>query len=166
MKIEYDEPNNLWVITKKVGEKEIEIRITEWLATEKGRLTDIAVFVSKENESKEAEENEFFYDFEILNCKLMASQIPEVCKEIFDAYDLKYGFLSLAHVVARIGSVLRNKKIDAYIRKFGPERKCENCVKWRYKLSTRTFVIIIDQSEEYPRPVLEYPGSRLDSICD
>lgn len=166
MKIEYDEFNNLWIITKKVGEKEIEIRITEWFATEKGRLIDIAVFISEDGESKESKENEFFYDFEILNCKLMASQISEVSKEIFDSYDSIHECFAMTNVVDHISSVFPKKKIDAYFRKLGHERECRLYVKRRYKLSTRSFDTTIYKGTKYPRPVLEYPGSRLDSICD
>lgn len=169
MKIWYDKANDLWIITKKVGETEIEVRITEWFKTEKGRLIDIAVFVSKEGESKESKENEFFYDFEILNCRLMAKQISEVCKEIFESYDSITGF-NIYAAVPKISSVFPKKSIDAYRRKHGPERKCSIYVKRRYNFFTKYVDKYFHRNEfkvkKCPRPALEYPGSRLDSICD
>ena len=164
MRIEYDVQNEMWIITKKVDDAEIEVRITEWFNTEKGRLIDIAVFVSKEGESKE---NEFFYDFEILNCRLMAKQISEVCKEIFESYNSIAGF-NIYCAVPKMSSVFPKKSIDAYIRKHGPERKCNIYVKRRYNIFTKYVDEYFHKSEievkKCPRPALEYPGSRLDSI--
>ena len=170
MKIEYDESNNLWIITKKVGEKEIEIRITEWFATEKGRLIDIAVFISEDGESKEAKENEFFYDFEILTNKLLAKQIPEVSKVIIESYDEINRNINISGAVRDISTVFPRCNIDAYYRKSGYERETKIYVGRRIGLfgyaSKQIYYEFNGEKKIFPKATLEYPGSRLDCICD
>lgn len=152
---DYDYFNKMWIF--KELDINLKIYITKWYNTPKGPMVDIAIF--------DNEDSDIFYDIEIFTKSLTAEQIPEYCSKIVDLYKRGGKFFGINLI-----RIFPKCKVNAYCRK-GQGNNSE-----LLKYAVKSYNIFGKAKEFYykangniektwPRPALEYPGSRLDSIA-
>ncbi len=153
----YDYAKKMWIF--KELDMNLEIRITKWSDTRKGPLVDIAIFDSKDSD--------IFYEIELLTKSLDADQMPRYCKNIVNSYKTwgeKFLNLSLMGFFPKCN-------VNAYCREGqGNDSKLLKYAGKSYNFfgKRKSFFYEADGKIEktWPKPALEYPGTRLDTICD
>lgn len=156
MTIFYDEKLQMWEGKERLENGEhLKICITQWANTEKGPLIDFAIFIG---------DKETFFEIELLTKKtLKADEIPKYCSIIISEYlDRGENFLN-SKLISKFPF-----NIDAYCRQgMGGNCKLLKYLGKRYPLFRKASYFCYEAGEEtWRRPALEYPGSRLDCICD
>lgn len=160
MRFIYDKTEDMWLFEDMVNDVKISVFVTRWAEAGKGPMIDFTVFADNIAECN-------CYEVEILTDKFKEESVEDYCKLIRDCYNSE-DFLER---ITKTGSDIFKCHANGYFRELGRENRVMQYIKreW-YKALKITSIyencngsIMLNKNE---KPSLEYPGSRIDLICD
>lgn len=160
MRFIYDKTEDMWVFEDLVANDiKISIVVTRWAEAGKGPMLDFAI---KADDMAEHD----VYEVEILTGWHKENYVKDYCKLIRDCYNLE----DFLENITERGSDIFKCHANGYFRELGRENRVMQYIKRKwYKVLKITSIyencngIVLDKNE---KPALEYPGSRIDCICD